>query len=165
MSLAYADARRQRSWWRRRISSEWVTGSVTRAAKIMSPSTGDPATTQSLGWVDVIEDRIADLQGLGANWDGRGSAAVRAEALAFAVSMLEQVMAPMIQAPSIVPLGHGGVQLEWSNDKAEVDVEVLTPNNITVYHHDRASGEEREWPAETEFSALAGLLRTNFTRP
>jgi hypothetical protein len=77
--------------------------------------------------------------------------------------MLWQVMAPTTAVPSIVPLGHGGVQLLWSDALAEIEVEVTRPHQIVIYHLDRLTGAEREWPAEIEFSALADLLRGNFT--
>ena len=77
--------------------------------------------------------------------------------------MLWQVMAPTTAPPSIVPLGHGGVQLLWSNSAAELEVEVTRPQQIVIYHLDRTAGTEREWPTEIEFTALAELLRANFT--
>jgi len=78
--------------------------------------------------------------------------------------MLSEAMAPTTAPPSIVPLGHGGVQLLWSSPSVEIEVEVVQPNEIIIYHFDRAAGTEREWQATTEFSDLADLLRSAFTR-
>lgn len=106
---------------------------------------------------------MQELLGLGRDWDGRGSAAVRQDVLAFVYFMLNQVMAPTTAAPSIVPLGHGGVQLLWTNPSIEVEVEVSQPNEITVYKFERATGAEEEWQVTTELSGLGALLRSGFT--
>jgi hypothetical protein len=115
-------------------------------------------------WVNVFQQRIAELHGLRRDWDGRGSAAVRPDALFFAYSVLGQSMAPATVAPSVIPLGHGGVQMVWSSADADVEVEVVQPNEVIIYHLDKASGTEREWHAATEFSDLSTLLRAVFTR-
>lgn len=77
--------------------------------------------------------------------------------------MLWRAMGYETPAPSIVPLGNGGIQLLWSNDTTEIEVEVIRPNEIMIYYLDRQTGADREWPAETEFSALAELLRARFS--
>jgi hypothetical protein len=77
--------------------------------------------------------------------------------------MLWQAMGHETAAPSIVPLGNGGVQLLWSGASAEIEVEVIRPNEIIIYYLDRRTGGDREWRAETEFSELADLLRAYFT--
>jgi hypothetical protein len=78
--------------------------------------------------------------------------------------MLSQVMAPTTAPPSIIPLSHGGVQLLWTNPSVEIEVEVVQPNEIIIYHLDRTAGVEHEWQATTEFSGLSDLLRSAFTR-
>jgi hypothetical protein len=107
---------------------------------------------------------MQELLALGRDWDRRGSAAVRVDVLAFAYSMLNQVMGPTTVPPSIVPLGHGGVQLLWSSPSMEIEVEIARPNEIIVYQLDRATGTDYEWQATTEFSRLGGLLRSVITR-
>jgi hypothetical protein len=111
-------------------------------------------------WTEQVVWRLGELWKLGNNWDNRGSAAVRRDALFFAYQMLWQTMPPAAPAPSIIPLGHGGVQLVWSNDVSEIEVEVVRPNDVIVYYLDRPSGDEWEKRTETEFSELADLLRT-----
>ena|SRR5436190_11004970 len=129
------------------------------ARPIISPQ----STASSPKWLSPILRRMTELSRLGRNWDNRGSAAIHRDTLAFTFQMLWQVMAPTTAPPSIVPLGHGGVQLLWSNSAAELEVEVTRPQQIVIYHLDRTAGTEREWPTEIEFTALAELLRANFT--
>jgi len=128
-----------------------------------TPSLSIPELSISApAWSDMVGYRVSVLRELGANWDGRGSAAVSRDALIFAWHMLWQIMTGNTVSPSLIPLGNGGIQLLWSNDIAEIAAEVVRPNDIYIYHVDHATGKEREWVSSTEFSELANLLRKNF---
>jgi hypothetical protein len=132
---------------------------------ILYAALSGPAIAISLpAWSDEVGRQVGQLRELGVNWDGRGSAAVSRDVLIFAWYMLWQIMMRSTTPPSLIPLGDGGVQLLWSNDIAEVAVEVIRPNDISIYYLEHTTGEEREWNASTEFSELAGLLRTKFSQ-
>jgi hypothetical protein len=130
---------------------------------ITKAASGAPRAVKLTPWHIVFMEKFANLVNLGRDWDGRGSAAVRGDALVFAYSMLQSSMAPGTTPPAIVPLGHGGISLNWSNAAADIEVEVVGPNDVVIYYLDHATGEEREWPSATEFSELSSLLRTAFT--
>lgn len=162
MSVAVADYGRRE----RRLPLQRWTGFVNVDADPVPaarPLVSPQSTASRPQWFDRTLRRIVELFELGPNWDGRGSAAVNRDALSFALHMLWQTMGYATAGPSIVPLGNGGVQLLWSNALAEIEVEVIRPNEITIYYLDRQAGVEREWRAETEFSELADLLRSHFT--
>ena len=163
MSLALPDG----AWgpvWPRPQRTAVFADAASEPVTVVRPAVSPPSTASPPRWLDPTLRRIRELFDLGRDWDRRGSAAVRGDALAFAYSMLSQVMAPTIAPPSIIPLGHGGVQLLWMSASAEIEVEVVQPNEIIIYHLDRTTGVEREWPATTEFSDLGDLLRSGFTR-
>jgi hypothetical protein len=105
---------------------------------------------------------MEELASLGDNWDGRGSAEVRVDALNFAFSVLAQIMPPTAPAPAIVPLGHGGVQLLWHNQAHDLEVEIVGPNEIISYHLDRVTGVEDERQLTTELSPLTENLWSKF---
>ena len=140
------------------------TDSVSEPVAVVRPVVSPQSTASPPQWLDPTLRRIQELLTLGRDWDRRGSAAVRTYVLAFAYSMLSQVMGPTTLAPSIVPLGQGGIQLLWATPSVEVEVEVPQPNEIIVYQVDRATGHESEWQATTEFSSLGDVLRSAFTR-
>lgn len=133
--------------------------SVTEAIQVQSPIVSPPSTLTEPRWLDAVEHRIAELSGLNHNWDGRGSAAVSTDALAFMRSMLGSALSPTMSAPAIVPLGHGGVQLEWIGRMSDIEVEVVKPYDIRIYRLNRETGEDNETHAVADFSALAGILR------
>jgi hypothetical protein len=60
---------------------------------------------------------------------------------------------------SMIPLGNGGVQLMWTTEAGELEVEIIAATELLVNYHDKESGKEEEWNAATEFSTIARLCR------
>lgn len=150
---------------RRRWRSGADAGAFSRTltgAPIELPSAvvGPPSTVSDPEWFGAVETRLRELGGLGPNWDQRGSAAVRSDALVFAHSLLQQVMLPIAPLPAIVPLGHGGILLVWSGNAADIEVEVVAPHEVVAYHLDKQSGTEREWTVAADFSSIAQVVRS-----
>jgi hypothetical protein len=125
------------------------------------PQVSPPTTIGQPTWLFPVLESMSELLRLGDNWDARGSVAVRSDALSFAFAMLARVMPPSAPAPAIVPLGHGGVQLIWHGANGELEVEVVRPNEVVIYHLER-TGVEREWPATMDFSDLQSILWSDF---
>lgn len=115
-------------------------------------------------WQSTVVTRMLQLLTLKNNWDGRRSAAVRLEVLTFSLEMLSGIMMSNTIPPSIIPLGHGGIQLIWSNDQYELEVEVAAPPEVLIYFNNKGEGIEREFRAGTDYSELAELLKVMFTR-
>ena len=136
----------------------------TEKVQLNRPAMSRTSTGWEQDWLRPVREKMTELATLQYDWDGRQSAAVRPESLVFAYTVLAQAMSPRTIAPSIIPLGNGGLQLVWSNANAEVEVEVVRPNEVFVYHHNRQSGAEEEWQSETEFSKLSTILRSSFVR-
>jgi len=99
------------------------------------------------------------LASLPNNWDQRGSAAPRGDVLSFAWTILAQIMPSDGKPPVIVPLGNGGVQIEWSSPHAELDVEVTRPFDVSA----SLFAGENETEIETEtLHELTRILRQYF---
>jgi hypothetical protein len=163
VSIALAEDVWQRPWPQPQRPLVFA-DAVSEPVAVVRPMVSPQSTASHPLWREPTLRRFAELLTLGRDWDRRGSAAVRSDVLAFAYSMLSQVMAPSTLPPSIVPLGHGGVQLLWTNTSVEIEVEVIRPNEIIVYELDRVTGIESEWSATNELSGLGDLLRSAFTR-
>jgi hypothetical protein len=127
------------------------------------PEVSDPSSATRPKWVEPTVARLQELAPLLFNWDQRGSAEVSIDALRFALNILSQVMPATAPAPSIVPLGHGGVQLLWHNAVADLEVEVVRPNEVVAYFFDKRTGQENEWPLTTDFADITNILWNNFT--
>jgi hypothetical protein len=67
------------------------------------------------------------------------------------------------QTPVIVPLGNGGIQIEWSAPNVELEMEITRPFQISAFLYNRTDGEELEVPVDTEnLDSLTQLLRQHF---
>jgi len=161
MSLALE--RQENTPWTPLQEMAWFGAAQTDQISVNRPLISPETTVSMPAWLDQVGKGIEKIWELGRNWDGRGSAAVRRDVLSFALQMLWQTMLPNTAAPSLIPLGNGGVQLIWSNELAELAVEVIQPNDIYVYYIDRLTGSEREWQSGTEFSELAIVLKAKFS--
>lgn len=114
-------------------------------------------------WVREVSERFDYLLSLLPGWDGHEAVPIKSEHVLAAGRFLSAVMAPETAAPAIVPTADGGVQLEWH--QGGVDVEVLFSDceeDVALYVHDLASGNEWEGPAIEGFSEfeLASRLGT-----
>jgi hypothetical protein len=136
--------------------------SVSDPVRLQSPQVSAPSTATTPRWLDPTILRLTELLDLPKNWDQRGSAAVRRDAASFTLTVLSQVMPPTAPAPAIIPLGHGGLQLLWSNARSDLEVEVLGPNDVVSYHLDKSSGTEDERVLTTEFSPIIDVLWSRF---
>ncbi len=69
--------------------------------------------------------------------------------------------------PAVVPTSRGGVQLEWHTREIDVEVEIPSPDHITVSYEDHRSGKEWEDELTSDFTPLSdalGACRGNETR-
>jgi len=76
--------------------------------------------------------------------------------------VLPKILPPTAPPPAVIPLGHGGIQLVWNTNTAEIEIEVIEPNSVIAYHFDKASGEDHEEPLTIDFSGLAKLMWATF---
>ena len=67
------------------------------------------------------------------------------------------------RSPVIVPLGNGGIQIEWNAPHVELEMEIIRPFQTSAFLYDRTNGEELEVEVDTEnLNSLADLLRQHF---
>jgi len=82
------------------------------------------------------------LLALDDNWNGYGERAVHEDAVKRAMNVLN-VVGVDGPRPDIVPTSDGGVQVEWSADGSEIEVEIPPVGPASVFIVE-ASGEESE---------------------
>ncbi|WP_368507901.1 hypothetical protein [Bradyrhizobium lupini] len=131
---------------------------------VARPQLSAPSVVHRSKWARAAVDRLMALAPLRDNWDQRGSAAVRADVLSFAWHALAQIMPEDGLPPNIVPLGNGGIQLEWSSDSAELEVEIARPFQISALLVEAGNGGaevETDLPTDT-WDRLTEVLRDHF---
>lgn len=72
------------------------------------------------GWEPDALLRLWVQQSLPDNWDTYGGIAVTEDHARRAWQFLSRVMRPALPLPSFVPLGDGGIQLEWDNGESQI---------------------------------------------
>jgi hypothetical protein len=65
--------------------------------------------------------------------------------------------------PVIVPLGNGGIQLEWNSDSADLEIEVTRPFQISALLFKHRDGEDTEAEIATDtYDRLTEIVREHF---
>jgi hypothetical protein len=135
----------------------------TRPLRIPAPEISERTTASLPTWFQPTLDRFLELAEFQENWDQRGSAQVRRDVLSFALrSVLPKILPPTAPAPAAIPLGHGGIQLVWNTNTAEIEVEVIAPYSVIAYQFDKVTGQETEEQLTMDFSDLAKLMWSTF---
>jgi len=142
--------------------SELVRSSV-KPVVVARPQLSSPSVMHRSNWARVTIDRLMTLASLGNNWDQRGSAAVKADVLSFAWQLLAQIMPVDGTPPVVVPLGNGGIQLEWSSPTAELEIEIARPFQTSALLINLQNGEETEVDLPTDtWDQLTEAVRVHF---
>jgi len=135
----------------------------TRPLRIPAPEISDRTTASVPTWFQPTLDRFLELADLEQNWDERGSSQVRRDVLSFALrSVLPKILPHSAPAPAAIPLGHGGIQLVWNTNTAEIELEVIAPYSVIAYQFDKTTGREAEQQLAMDFSDLAKLMWSTF---
>jgi hypothetical protein len=129
---------------------------------IPQPRVSPVSTAGALRWLSPTMTRLTELMLLQQNWDGRSSGVIAQGTTEFVLTMLVQVMPPDAAAPSLVPMGRGELQLVWSTEGGQLEVEVTKPNTVSAFYLDRVTDQEQEWHMTTEFSQLSRILWSVF---
>lgn len=151
LDAAYASSGIQRPPWPRHHAVREERAPTRKIA--VSPRGGS-------SWVDAVIESFGRLSLLSANWDGRGSFAVNFEDVHDALMFLERVMRDDTQAPGVVPLNSGGIELSWRASGLEVEA-VFDGRRDERVLLVTAGANESEEPieyAEKLFSEIVGRL-------
>lgn len=77
--------------------------------------------------------RISALMALGSDWDSYGGQPIRPSAALHAVQLLAAVLSNDVPSPSIVPTSDGGLQLEWHQEEADLEMAVTPDRSVEVF--------------------------------
>jgi hypothetical protein len=109
-------------------------------------------------WVEPTIAAFMTVRSLAENWDLYGGKAVGSDVVVESLSILGQIMDAASPAPSVVPLGDGGLQLEWHRNQQDLEIVFPSDDVPQFYYRDRRAGIEQDGLA-SDFSNLARLLR------
>lgn len=128
-----------------------------RIGQAQSTSTGDADEPK---WITSTLRSVEKLLALEANWDSYGAPRVDRGALNNALQLLYWAASSRTPAPALVPMGNGGVQIEWHENGLDVEV-YCHPSDATVglFVQDHRDGTEVEIRVFADVTPLSKALR------
>lgn len=95
-------------------------------------------------WVEPTISAFIGIQNLGENWNSYGAKPINNDLIRQSLSVLQFIMQANSPAPSVVPMGDGGLQVEWH--RRQQDLEIVFPSDEVpqFYYRNRATGVEQE---------------------
>jgi hypothetical protein len=116
---------------------------------------------------DATRERLAELNGLEADWDSYGALRVSPEALAAAGAIISQVIARAGDRGvprDIMPIADGGVALEWRSPRLELALNACPEGGWSSLLIERGEGGWSARRRPDRDDALAGLRRRSARR-
>jgi hypothetical protein len=114
---------------------------------------------RSKSWQSEILDTVCRYLRLPQGWDGYSGKPLRHETGMFALEVLNGMLGPSIPNPHIVPVGDGGVQIEWHENQFDIELYIAAPYDCELTVHDVCSGETQVTPLTSDFGPLATAVK------
>jgi len=96
-------------------------------------------------WLGSRLDRLNDLAELEPDWDSYGAAEVSEVAYKTTKKILHLLAYCNAEPPHLYPIVEGGIQLEWTDTKKSVEVDVASDGEIKGWIYSPITHEEREF--------------------
>jgi hypothetical protein len=142
-------------------------------ASVFARSNERPVSTAKSGWEfqDTVEipealpkwfgatlRKITELLQLAPNWDGYGASEVRQDVAAKALTALWNLLENDSPAPNVVPLGDGGIQVEWHRYGRSLELEFPASGAASFYYYEDATEVESEGLLANSIAELRARL-------
>lgn len=95
-------------------------------------------------WIEPTIAAFIEIQKLSENWDSYGGKPINQDLIKQSLSVLAQVMRANFPAPAVVPLGDGGIQIEWHRRQQDFEIAFLVDEAAQFYYRNRNTGESYE---------------------
>lgn len=109
-------------------------------------------------WQNEIVSTLCRYLELPEGWDTYGGKPLRHETGMFALQVLNGMMGPSIPSPQIVPVGDGGLQVEWHQNGLDIELYIAAPYDCELLVHDHYSEESKVTPLTSDFTSFSAAL-------
>ena len=109
-------------------------------------------------WFAMLNERLGELVRLNKGWDGYQGQPVLYPNAVFAQKIIERVCGNNNIMPSIVPGTSGDLQIEWHTLGGDVELHVLSPNNVLAYYSNEEENKEKEITLTNDFAIVSNWL-------
>lgn len=81
-------------------------------------------------WQETAIKCVLKVLNLPLNWDSYGSPPPTKKAMGSAIKLLQSIDLENFQVPNVVPVSGGGIQIEWTIEDRELELEFLPDGSI-----------------------------------
>jgi hypothetical protein len=110
-----------------------------------------------------MAEELSELAELPENWNGYGSPRLQPAAISEASNLIGILEVLHMPVPQFVPVSGGGIQLEWHNNKCELEVEIRADGTMEFLIVDE-TGTMREGRFPLSYTSLLYALADWFKR-
>ena len=112
-------------------------------------------------WLSDSVDDLNTILALNENWDSYGAHKIQANAALAALKIMLAAMKDKTPIPAIVPTSTGSIQLEWHRSGIDLEVEITSNGNYSVFYED-GTGQTEAW--EDKHSHHPTHIHQHFTK-
>lgn len=102
----------------------------------------------------AVLPKVCEYLTLAPGWDGYQGRPLKHETGLFALKILNDIMGPRTPVPHVVPVGNGGVQLEWHLPDCDLELYVAAPYDCELTFTDNETGDSESISLSTDFAVL-----------
>jgi hypothetical protein len=95
-------------------------------------------------WVKPTISAFIGIQNLSENWDSYGGKAINRDLINQSLFTLGQIMKTDSPAPSVVPMGDGGIQIEWHRKQQDLEIVFPAGDVPQFYYRNRSTATAEE---------------------
>lgn len=101
------------------------------SGRLETQSVGVTSVFDQVSWFKSVRTRLQNLASLPENWNGYGSPQIAGEAISESLRIINELAKLGMPEPEIFPISGGGVQMEWQNQGAELEIEIMPDRSIS----------------------------------
>lgn len=120
---------------------------------------GTLASWSQPNWQIETEARLKQLLSLPRSWDGYGSEPVSQAVAQFALDALSSAAPRHAPSPAIVPISGGGLQIEWHEGGADIELHIPRPYQAELYVAFLDGRPPIEIELDSDYTALTMALQ------
>lgn len=104
------------------------------------------STNTPPAWMMPTISALDGIQSLPENWDSYGGKPINRDLILQSLDTLARIMKADSPAPSIVPIGDGGIQIEWHRKQQDLEIVFPVDDTPQFYYRNKSTATAGEGP-------------------
>lgn len=101
-----------------------------------------------------IEEKVYELLRLPENWNSYGATKIRQDVGFFSIYLMASLTRSDMPVPNVVPMNNGGIQLEWHQNQADLEIAIEEPYKVEYWFYDHRNNSEFSGEIAGDFNKL-----------